>query len=179
MIVPFVDDPASAVYVRGKRRACEEVGINSFAYDLPAATAQAQTVAAGARAVVGADALPVNNDAFDLAALLRATVVSFGPLSDWHQVVADVQADLPLAQRVLSLLLRTAFVATLAFGLARLARTATTQKVCTVYVVDVSDSVPDAASCISGTQLTTSVRGSPIPQPPTCPDRKASARSRI
>jgi PAS domain S-box-containing protein len=49
----------------------------------------------GARA--GADALPVNNGPFDLAALLRATVVSFSPLSDKHQVVADVPADLPLA----------------------------------------------------------------------------------
>jgi len=49
----------------------------------------------GARA--GADQLPVNNGAFDLAALLRATVVSFGPLSDKHEVVADVPADLPLA----------------------------------------------------------------------------------
>jgi PAS domain S-box-containing protein len=49
----------------------------------------------GARA--GADALPVKNASFDLAALLRATVVSFGPLSDKHEVVADVPADLPLA----------------------------------------------------------------------------------
>src|ERR1700678_4138656 len=49
----------------------------------------------GARA--GADALPVNNDSFDLAALLRATVVSFGPLSDKHEGVADVPADLPPA----------------------------------------------------------------------------------
>src|SRR5216684_2142269 len=49
----------------------------------------------GARA--GADALPVNNASFDLAALLRATVVSFGPLSDKHEVAADVPADLPLA----------------------------------------------------------------------------------
>jgi PAS domain S-box-containing protein len=49
----------------------------------------------GARA--GADALPVNNASFDLAALLRATVVSFGPLSDKHVVVADVPADLPPA----------------------------------------------------------------------------------
>lgn len=53
-------------------------------------------------------------------------------------------ADLPMAQRALSVLLRIAFVSVLALGLARLARTATTQKVCTVYVVDVSDSVPDA-----------------------------------
>jgi PAS domain S-box-containing protein len=49
----------------------------------------------GARA--GADALPVNNGPFDLAGLLRAAVVSFGPLSDKHEIVAEVPADLPLA----------------------------------------------------------------------------------
>ena len=54
-------------------------------------------------------------------------------------------ADLPLAQRVLSVFLRIAFVGLLAIGLSRLARTATTEKVATVYLVDVSESVPDAA----------------------------------
>ena len=54
-------------------------------------------------------------------------------------------ADLPLPQRILSVILRVAFVALLALGLSRLARTATTQKVATVYLVDVSESVPDAA----------------------------------
>ena len=54
-------------------------------------------------------------------------------------------ADLPLPQRILSVVLRMAFVALLALGLARLARTATTQKVATVYLVDVSESVPDLA----------------------------------
>jgi Mg-chelatase subunit ChlD len=54
-------------------------------------------------------------------------------------------ADLPLAQRVMSVVLRVAFVALLALGLARLARTAISQKVCTVFAVDVSDSVSDAA----------------------------------
>ena len=49
----------------------------------------------GARA--GADALPVSNGPFDLAALLRAAVVSFSPLSDKHHVAADVPGDLPLA----------------------------------------------------------------------------------
>ena len=34
-------DPASEVYVRNKRRACEEVGILSQAYDLPTTTTQA------------------------------------------------------------------------------------------------------------------------------------------
>ncbi len=33
-------DPASEVYVRNKRRACEAVGIVSFPYDLPATTTQ-------------------------------------------------------------------------------------------------------------------------------------------
>jgi PAS domain S-box-containing protein len=49
----------------------------------------------GARA--GADQLPVNNAPFDLAALLRATVVSFDALSDKHEVVADIPTDLPAA----------------------------------------------------------------------------------
>lgn len=54
-------------------------------------------------------------------------------------------ADLPLPQRILSVFLRMVFVALIALGLARLARTASTQKVCSVYLVDVSESVPDAA----------------------------------
>ena len=41
-VVKVGDDPASAVYVRGKRRACEEVGIVSLAYDLPALTPEAE-----------------------------------------------------------------------------------------------------------------------------------------
>lgn len=35
-------DPASEVYVRNKRKACEEVGIVSFSYDLPTTTTQAE-----------------------------------------------------------------------------------------------------------------------------------------
>ena len=41
-VVKVGEDPASAVYVRNKRLACEEVGIHSFAYDLPQATTEAQ-----------------------------------------------------------------------------------------------------------------------------------------
>ena len=44
-VVKVGDDPASAVYVRGKRRACEEVGIRSFAYDLPATASEAALLA--------------------------------------------------------------------------------------------------------------------------------------
>ena len=35
-------DPASQVYVRNKRRACEEVGFYSEAYELPEETTQAE-----------------------------------------------------------------------------------------------------------------------------------------
>jgi PAS domain S-box-containing protein len=49
----------------------------------------------GARA--GADQLPVDNGPFDLAALLRAAVISFDALSDKHEVVADIPAGLPPA----------------------------------------------------------------------------------
>ena len=44
-VVLVGDDPASSVYVRNKRRACERVGFLSFDYDLPAATPQAELVA--------------------------------------------------------------------------------------------------------------------------------------
>lgn len=54
-------------------------------------------------------------------------------------------ADLPWPQRVLSWLLRTAFVVLLAIGLGRVAKTAYSHKVCTVHVVDVSESIPDEA----------------------------------
>ena len=39
------DDPASAIYVRNKRKACETAGIRSVSYDLPAATSQAELLA--------------------------------------------------------------------------------------------------------------------------------------
>jgi len=54
-------------------------------------------------------------------------------------------ADLPWQQRILSIVLRLVFVALLAVGLSRPARTASSDKICTVYVVDVSDSVPEEA----------------------------------
>ena len=38
-------DPASAVYVRNKRRACEKVGFTSFDFDLPTSTTQAELYA--------------------------------------------------------------------------------------------------------------------------------------
>ena len=44
-VVKVGEDPASAVYVRNKRKACEECGIASFAHDLPASTSRAELLA--------------------------------------------------------------------------------------------------------------------------------------
>src|SRR3984885_6971987 len=44
-VVQVGEDPASTVYVRNKRRSCENVGIESFAHDLPATTSEAQLLA--------------------------------------------------------------------------------------------------------------------------------------
>jgi methylenetetrahydrofolate dehydrogenase (NADP+)/methenyltetrahydrofolate cyclohydrolase len=44
-VIKVGEDPASAVYVRNKRRACEEVGVVSLAYDLPAQTPEADLLA--------------------------------------------------------------------------------------------------------------------------------------
>ena len=38
-------DPASQVYVRNKRRACDEVGFYSEAYELPESTTQEELIA--------------------------------------------------------------------------------------------------------------------------------------
>jgi methylenetetrahydrofolate dehydrogenase (NADP+)/methenyltetrahydrofolate cyclohydrolase len=38
------DDPASAIYVRRKREACEQVGIRSLHHELPATTAQGELI---------------------------------------------------------------------------------------------------------------------------------------
>lgn len=39
------DDPASAIYVRNKHKACQEVGMCSFGFELPASTSQAELLA--------------------------------------------------------------------------------------------------------------------------------------
>lgn len=44
-VVKVGEDSASAVYVRNKRKACEECGITSFAHDLPATTTRAELLA--------------------------------------------------------------------------------------------------------------------------------------
>lgn len=44
-VVLVGSDPASEVYVRNKRKGCDEAGIHSFAYDLPADTSQVDLLA--------------------------------------------------------------------------------------------------------------------------------------
>ncbi|MGD9788917.1 MAG: bifunctional methylenetetrahydrofolate dehydrogenase/methenyltetrahydrofolate cyclohydrolase FolD [Sulfuricellaceae bacterium] len=44
-VVLVGDDPASSIYVRNKRRACETTGFHSVSYDLPAATTQEELLA--------------------------------------------------------------------------------------------------------------------------------------
>jgi methylenetetrahydrofolate dehydrogenase (NADP+)/methenyltetrahydrofolate cyclohydrolase len=44
-VVRVGDDPASAIYVRGKRKACDEVGIRSVEHHLPETTSQADLLA--------------------------------------------------------------------------------------------------------------------------------------
>ena len=48
-VVRVGDDPASAIYVRGKRKDCEEVGIDSVEHHLPDTTSQAELLALVAR----------------------------------------------------------------------------------------------------------------------------------
>lgn len=43
-VVLVGQDPASQVYVRNKRKACEEVGVTSFSHDLPATTSQVELI---------------------------------------------------------------------------------------------------------------------------------------
>ncbi len=44
-VIQVGNDPASSVYVRNKRKACDEIGIHSEAFDLPASTRQDELLA--------------------------------------------------------------------------------------------------------------------------------------
>ena len=44
-VVQVGDDHASSIYVRNKRKSCEESGVTSFAHDLPGTTTEAQLLA--------------------------------------------------------------------------------------------------------------------------------------
>lgn len=67
-------------------------------------------------------------------------------LAPWFVgVLAFTLADLPWQQRLLTVLLRIGLVTALAVGLSRPVRSADTDKIATVYLVDVSDSISDEA----------------------------------
>jgi Ca-activated chloride channel homolog len=60
-------------------------------------------------------------------------------------VIGKSLTDLPWPQRLLSAVVRSCVIALLALGLSRFAKTSTESRVCTVYMVDVSESIPDEA----------------------------------
>ncbi len=94
--------------------------------------------------------------------LLNPKLLGLALVAPWFvAVLSKSLADLPWPQRLLSVLLRCLFVAILALGLSRLARTATTEKSCTVYVVDVSNSVPDEAIADAQELVAQAVRDKP------------------
>ncbi len=70
-------------------------------------------------------------------------VLAVTPFLVW--VVGRSLADLPRIQRYLAVALRTALILVLALCLSRLARTTETTRVSTIFLVDVSESVPDGA----------------------------------
>lgn len=82
-------------------------------------------------------------DTYELSAPQALGVCLSLPLLIW--ALGRSLADLPWPQRALALALRCSFLALLAVALGRFSRTATTSKVCTVYVVDVSESMPAEA----------------------------------
>ena len=73
-------DPASAIYVRNKRRACERVGIRSVAHELPASTTEDQLLAlidtlnadAGIDGILVQSPLPAHISEKHLIARIRA-----------------------------------------------------------------------------------------------------------
>lgn len=83
------------------------------------------------------------DDTYQLLQPRALATVLLLPVFLW--VLAGSLADLPWPQRALSLLFRMAFVTLLGLSLAQLVKSAETRDVCTVFAVDVSDSVQDAA----------------------------------
>ena len=78
--------------------------------------------------------------------LLDPRMLAVVLLAPWFvAVLAWTLADLPWQQRVVTVVLRVTFVAALAVALARPVRSADTDKITAVYLVDVSESVSDEA----------------------------------
>jgi Ca-activated chloride channel family protein len=76
--------------------------------------------------------------------LLSPRMLGLALLAPYFLWVASFSlSDLPLVQRAVSVALRLAFVAVLALALSRVSRTSSSARVCTVVLVDVSDSISD------------------------------------
>ena len=74
--------------------------------------------------------------------LLNPRLLAAVLIAPWFVVVLGwTLADLPWQQKLLTVLLRIGFVALIAVGLSRPVRSASSDKITTVYLVDVSDSV--------------------------------------
>ncbi|MFO0666464.1 MAG: VWA domain-containing protein [Polyangiaceae bacterium] len=100
-----------------------------------------------------------NGKDFELLSPRMLGIALLAPYFLWF--IARSLADLPWPQRILSALLRIAFVTLLALGLSRLAETATESRVCTVFMVDVSESVPDEAIADARTVIDKAVKSKP------------------
>jgi uncharacterized membrane protein len=87
--------------------------------------------------------LDVGGERYELLAPHMLMAFAVAPFLIW--VVFQSLADLPPLQRALGVTLRIALLAVLTLALARLARTTEETKVSAVYLVDVSESVPDTA----------------------------------
>ncbi|MBX3272042.1 MAG: VWA domain-containing protein [Sandaracinaceae bacterium] len=96
-----------------------------------------------ARAAIGSPTFELEGETYELLAPPALAIVGVTPLLFF--VLSLSLADLPPLQRWLGALLRAALVACLALALARLARSTDVTRVATVLLVDVSESVPDAA----------------------------------
>jgi methylenetetrahydrofolate dehydrogenase (NADP+)/methenyltetrahydrofolate cyclohydrolase len=93
-VVLVGEDPASAVYVRNKRKACRKVGIKAFDFDLPADTSEAELAALidqlnadpGIHGILVQLPLPGNRDASDLIHRIdpRKDVDGFHPENVGH-----------------------------------------------------------------------------------------------
>jgi len=91
----------------------------------------------------GAPAFTIGGETYELLAPGALALLGVTPILFW--VLGRSLADLPRAQRWLGVALRTLLVASLAFALARLARTTDATRISTVFLVDVSESVTDAS----------------------------------
>lgn len=87
--------------------------------------------------------LDVSGERYELLSPGMLALFAVAPFLVW--VVSQSLADLPRAQRYLAVALRTLLVGVLALALARLAKTSESSLVSTVFLVDVSESVPDEA----------------------------------